>query len=83
MSQEIRVGLTPKQAEVLQFLKMYCKHYGYYPTVREVCAGKVDGHQVLEGRQAQSNIHRIMNSLEKKGYLLKEAQSPRGIAVLQ
>ena len=83
MDNQARVGLTPKQAEVLQFLKIYAQHYGYYPTVREVANGKVDGQQVLEGRQAQSNIHRIMNALERKGYLVKEAQSPRGIAVLQ
>jgi SOS-response transcriptional repressor LexA len=79
---ETRVGLTPRQAEVLHFLKVYNQTFGYYPTVREICAGKVDGEQLLPSASAQSNIHRIMNTLERKGYIHKEVNSPRGIAVL-
>ena len=41
--QVIRVGLTPRQAQVLSFLKAYYAEYGVYPTVREICKGKIDG----------------------------------------
>ena len=80
--QVIRVGLTPRQAQVLSFLKAYYAEYGVYPTVREICKGKIDGKQVIKPMAAQSNAHRLLECLQKKGYILKEIASARGLAVL-
>jgi SOS-response transcriptional repressor LexA len=77
-----RIGLTPKQALVLQFLKQYHKEYGVYPTVREICKGKIDGQQVIKKSSAPSNVQRILECLKRKGWILKEVASPRGIAIL-
>ena len=76
--QVIRVGLTPRQAQVLSFLKAYYAEYGVYPTVREICKGKIDGKQVIKPMAAQSNAHRLLECLQKKGYILKEIASARG-----
>lgn len=79
---ESRIGLTPRQQQVLAFIIAYHKETGVYPTVREICAGKIDGKQALKKMTAQSNAHRIINCLVRKGYIIKEINSPRGIAVL-
>ena len=77
-----RIGLTPRQQQVLAFLVAYQKSSGVYPTVREICKGKIDGKQAMPKMAAQSNVHRILNCLARKGYILKEINSPRGIAVI-
>ena len=82
MESKQRIGLTPRQQQVLAFLVAYQKSSGVYPTVREICKGKIDGKQVIKPMAAQSNAHRLLECLQKKGYILKEIASARGLAVL-
>tara|TARA_Y100001937_G_scaffold20191_2_gene28110 strand:- start:765 stop:1013 length:249 start_codon:yes stop_codon:yes gene_type:complete len=82
MDNKNRIGLTPRQQQVLAFLVAYQKVSGVYPTVREICVGKIDGKQAMPKMAAASNAHRILNCLARKGYILKEINSPRGIAVI-
>ena len=58
---QIRIGLTPRQAEVLHYIKVYYNEYGYYPTVRDICKGKVSDQKVIKPMVATSNAHRILN----------------------
>lgn len=80
---QIRIGLTPRQAEVLHYIKVYYNEYGYYPTVRDICKGKVSDQKVIKPMVATSNAHRILNVLKDKGYILKEVASARGIAIIK
>tara|TARA_B100000242_G_C42993060_1_gene461102 strand:- start:855 stop:1103 length:249 start_codon:yes stop_codon:yes gene_type:complete len=80
---QIRIGLTPRQAEVLHYIKVYYNEYGYYPTVRDICKGKVSNQKVIKPMVATSNAHRILNVLKDKGYILKEVASARGIAIIK
>ena len=80
---QIRIGLTPRQAEVLHYIKVYYNEFGYYPTVRDICKGKVLNQKVIKPMVATSNAHRILNVLKDKGYILKEVASARGIAIIK
>tara|TARA_Y100000816_G_C25894781_1_gene466797 strand:+ start:132 stop:380 length:249 start_codon:yes stop_codon:yes gene_type:complete len=80
---QIRIGLTPRQAEVLHYIKVYYNEFGYYPTVRDICKGKVLNQKIIKPMVATSNAHRILNVLKDKGYILKEVASARGIAIIK
>lgn len=78
----VKIGLTPEQQELLHYLKAYHGVYGVYPTVREMCEGKLDGEQLMKPRKSPSNVHRMLIALQQKGWILREIASRRGIAVL-
>jgi|TARA_B100000886_G_scaffold275246_1_gene199154 SOS-response transcriptional repressor LexA len=80
---EPKIGLTPRQAEVLHFIKVFFNEYGYYPTVREICGGKVAGEKIIKPMSAHTNAHRLLNCLHNKGYIIKAVASPRGIAIVK
>ncbi len=61
--------LTPRQKSVLEYIIAFQKENRMAPTVREICA-----HFGLKG---PAGIHRILNVLKDKGYLLSEANKKR------
>lgn len=65
--------LTPRQSQVLAYLRDYRKEHGYSPTQMEIgiklSMGKVTAHQHL-------------NELEKKGCLRRDKHKARGIELL-
>tara|TARA_A100001388_G_C28739144_1_gene485858 strand:+ start:92 stop:337 length:246 start_codon:yes stop_codon:yes gene_type:complete len=79
---ENKIGLTPRQQQVLAFIVAFQKENGVYPTVREICNGRIGDRQAIKKMAAYSNAHRIIQCLVRKGYIIKEVNSPRGIAVL-
>ena len=45
---ENRIGLTPRQQQVLAFIVAFQKETGVYPTVREISVGKIREKQVIK-----------------------------------
>ncbi|MCR5720348.1 MAG: transcriptional repressor LexA [Lachnospiraceae bacterium] len=64
---------TPKQMEILEFLKDCILKKGYPPTVREICE-KVD-------LKSTSSVHSHLEALEKKGYIKRDPSKPRAIEI--
>ena len=60
--------LTPKQAEIYQFILQYTKEHGYPPSVREIGAA-VD-------LKSPSTVHFHMKKLEAEGYIRKGRPGP-------
>lgn len=61
--------LTPRQKSVLEFILHFQQKYCMAPTVREIGAHF--------GLSAPAGIHRILNVLKEKGYLLAEPGKKR------
>ena len=61
--------LTPRQKSVLEFIIAFQQEHRMAPTVREICA-----HLGLKG---SAGIHRILNILKDKGYILAEPGKKR------
>ena len=61
--------LTPRQKSVLEHVISFQQEHRMAPTVREICA-----HLGLSG---PSGIHRILNVLKDKGYILAEPSKKR------
>jgi len=61
--------LTPRQKSVLEYIISFQQKHRMAPTVREICA-----HLGLSG---PSGIHRILNVLRDKGYILAEPGKKR------
>lgn len=64
--------LSPRQEQILDYIKKRIRDSGYPPSVREI------GHAV--GLKSSSTVHAHLVQLEKKGYLRKDAAKPRAIA---
>lgn len=64
--------LTTKQADVLQMIERHIRRYGYVPSVREIAA--------KTGRSPTA-AHALINQLEKRGAITKEANSARNIKI--
>lgn len=65
--------LSPKQAEIYQFILQYTREHGYPPSVREI------GEAV--GLKSPSTVHFHLKKLEAEGYILKADGKTRAITL--
>ncbi len=65
--------LTPKQAEIYQFILRYTKDHGYPPAVREIGAAV--------HLKSPSTVHFHMKKLEAEGYIQKTDGKTRAITL--
>lgn len=66
--------LSKKQEAVLEFIKSELRSKGYPPSIREICAAV--------GLSSSSTVHGHLSTLEKKGYIRRDATKPRAIEIL-
>ncbi|MHB8669928.1 MAG: transcriptional repressor LexA [Acidimicrobiales bacterium] len=66
-------GLTDRQREVLEVIEAHLREHGYPPSVREI------GEAV--GLTSTSTVHAHLETLERRGYLRRDATKPRAIEV--
>ena len=64
---------SPKQKEILEYIKQEILKKGYPPTVREICEAA--------DLSSTSSVHSHLNALEKKGYIRRDPTKPRAIEV--
>ncbi|MFD1179508.1 LexA family protein [Paenibacillus puldeungensis] len=65
--------MTPRQQAIINFIYSYSKMHGYPPTIREIGDGA--------GLASSGVTHGHLKRLEKKGYLKREADKPRTLAL--
>ena len=66
--------ISPKQLQILEYLKKEVREKGYPPSVREICEAT--------GLKSTSTVHGHLSRLEKKGYIRKDPTKPRAIEIL-
>ena len=67
-------SLTPRQQQILDFIKKEVREKNYPPSVREI------GNEV--GLSSSSTVHSHLHSLERKGFLRRDPTKPRAIEIL-
>ena len=67
-------GLTPRQEQVLEFIRESIRADGYPPTVREICAG-------LQ-LSSPSTVHAHLANLERLGLIKRDPTKPRALDVV-
>lgn len=65
--------ITPKQSEILEYIKSETLMTGYPPTVREIC----DAVHL----KSTSSVHSHLETLEKNGYIRRDPTKPRAIEI--
>ncbi len=66
--------ITPKQQEILEYIKKEILNRGYPPAVREICeAVKL---------KSTSSVHAHLETLEKNGYIRRDPTKPRAIEIV-
>jgi repressor LexA len=68
-------GLTPRQEQVLEFIRESVRVNGYPPTVREICAA-------LE-LSSPSTVHAHLANLERLGLIRRDPTKPRALDVVR
>ncbi len=66
--------ITPKQQEILDFIKNEILNRGFPPSVRDIC------HAVHI--RSTSSVHSHLATLEKNGYIRRDPTKPRAIEIL-
>ena len=66
--------ITPKQQQILDYIKEEILSKGYPPTVREICE-KV-------GLKSTSSVHSHLSTLENNGYIRRDPTMPRAIVIM-
>ena len=66
--------ITPKQQEILEYIKQQILKKGYPPAVREICEAV--------HLKSPSSVHSHLETLEKNGYIRKDPTKPRAIEIL-
>jgi repressor LexA len=67
-------SLTQRQRQVLEVIRAWVERFGYPPSVREI------GEAV--GLTSTSSVSHQLRSLQRKGYLRRDANRPRAVGVL-
>jgi repressor LexA len=67
-------GLTPRQAQVLEYIRESVRANGYPPTVREICAAL--------DLSSPSTVHAHLANLERLGLIKRDATKPRALDVI-
>ena len=67
-------GLTPRQEQVLEFIRESVRADGYPPTVREICAGL--------DLSSPSTVHAHLANLEGLGFIKRDPTKPRALEVV-
>lgn len=65
--------ITPKQKEILDYIKEEILKRGYPPTVREICE--------TVNLRSTSSVHSHLETLEKNGYIRRDPTKPRAIEI--
>jgi repressor LexA len=68
-------GLTPRQEQVLEFIRESVRVNGYPPTVREICTGL--------DLSSPSTVHAHLANLERLGLIRRDPTKPRALDVVQ
>lgn len=66
--------ISKKQQEILEYMKKEILEKGYPPAVRQICEAV--------NLKSTSSVHAHLESLEKNGYIKKDATKPRAIEIL-
>ena len=66
--------ITPKQQEILEFIKESILNRGYPPAVREICEAV--------HLKSTSSVHSHLETMEKNGYIRRDPTKPRAIEIL-
>lgn len=67
-------GLTPRQEQVLEFIRESVRANGYPPTVREICAAL--------DLSSPSTVHAHLANLERLGFIKRDPAKPRALDVV-
>ena len=65
--------ISPKQQEILDYIKEEILKKGYPPTVREICE--------TVRLKSTSSVHSHLETLEKNGYIRRDPTKPRAIEI--
>jgi len=68
-------GLTPRQQQVLEFIRESLRANGYPPTVREICTAL--------DLSSPSTVHAHLANLERLGLIRRDPSKPRALDVVQ
>ena len=68
-------GLTPRQEQVLEFIRDSVRANGYPPTVREICTAL--------DLSSPSTVHAHLSNLERLGLIKRDPTKPRALDVVQ
>ena len=66
--------ITPKQQEILNFMKAQILAKGYPPSVREICEAV--------NLRSTSSVHAHLETLEKNGYIRRDSSKTRAIEII-
>lgn len=66
--------ITPKQQEILKYIKETILKKGYPPAVREICEAV--------HLKSTSSVHSHLETLEEKGYIRRDPTKPRTIEII-
>ena len=67
--------ITPKQQEILDFIKSEILQKGYPPAVRDICEAV--------HLKSTSSVHSHLETLEKNGYIRRDPTKPRAIEIME
>ena len=66
--------ISPKQQEILEYIKSQILERGYPPAVRDICEAV--------HLKSTSSVHSHLETLEKNGYIRRDPTKPRAIEIL-
>jgi SOS-response transcriptional repressor LexA len=79
---EEKIGLTPVQKDIYDFLCMFHQVHGYMPTLKEIADGKIEERQILAARKSKNTIVQILDNLAQKKWIVRNKGFQRGLQVL-
>ena len=66
--------ISPKQTEILEYIKSEIINRGFPPAVREICEAV--------NLKSTSSVHSHLETLERNGYIRRDPTKPRAIEIV-
>jgi len=66
--------LSPKQMEILEYIKKETLSRGYPPAVREICQAV--------NLKSTASVHAHLSAMEEKGFIRRDPSKPRAIEII-
>ena len=82
MTYPLKKGLTRRQKEVYDFIVMFHRQYGIFPTFSQIRKGRIQNNQVMKEVKSNSSIYYVLEEIERRGWILRDYSRHRSMQIL-
>jgi SOS-response transcriptional repressor LexA len=82
MTNPPKKGLTRRQKDVYDFIVLYHRHYGIFPTFSQIRKGQIQNNQVMKEVKSKSSVRSVLTEIERRGWIVRDYSRHQAMQIL-